>query len=571
LHVSRLSAIVVTRHPSERALELLRRVRPFVDEVVVAVDDRAGDGGLGAIEPLADTLALFAFDHSIERQWEWIAGLATGDWILWLDDDELPSCALLGSLRSLVEARDVTHYLLRRSWVWPDAASTLAEPPWEPEFSPRLYRSDSALVWYPGILHVPVKHAGPFRWVDEPIYHVDLIVNRESARRGKVERYEKLRPGLRLVGRPQNEAVYLPEDRARPPLRVPVPPEEQAAILRFAGCSVEPIEAAPAAGEPIRGDVNAVASRYRGAVSVPVDHASIEVVRAAGPFLAGIERSVEVRVENRGSEWWPPGVFAVSEISLSYRWYAAGGTIAVADGLRTRMPVGVAPGAMELIVMDVIPPLAEGDYLLGVDLVREHVAWFGCEQRVPVHVRRVPLVGILVDRGAEADAVAVARALTAMVPQVDITLLAADPAATATATGYQAEVDPVAALAEQSMSRLLPEALGVPTPTRAEPCFEHLDVLVIAGTARLTGASGRRAGVALAAAVQRFRKSGGRVLIVDGEDMDGPNGILGRTSSRAAAAVEGRLRVGADEELAAAVSAALDFGSSPTEGGLGLR
>ena len=110
--MSTLSAIVVTRHPSERAIELLRTVRGVVDELVVAVDDRAGEGGLGALEELADTVALFEFTSSIERQWEWIASLATGDWILWLDDDELPSPALVASLRGLVEATDVTHYLL---------------------------------------------------------------------------------------------------------------------------------------------------------------------------------------------------------------------------------------------------------------------------------------------------------------------------------------------------------------------------------------------------------------------------------------------------------------------------
>ena len=411
--MSTVSAIVVTRHPSERVVELLGSVRSVVDEVVAVVDDRAGEHGLGALEPLADTVALFHFEHAIERQWEWIASLAASDWILWLDDDELPSPALVASIRDLIEATDVTHYLVRRTWIWPDAACGLAEPPWAPDFSPRLYRASSALVWYPGILHVPVQQVGPFRFVDTPLYHVDLLRNSEESRRAKAVHYERLRPGLRVAGRPQNAAVYLPESRAEPPLTAVVPERDREVIERFLGRSEDPIadDASDAAGEAwgCGGDCSRLSGSLRPTVR---DEAVLSFVGPIEPAYARVERSFEVRVENRGSDWWSPTGFGVSDVFVSYRWYTADGALVVDGGLRTPLPVAVPPGGSELVVVDLIPPDAPGTYILGVDLVREHVHWFGCDVRVNVEVRGLPRIGVLVDPNDSSTAVDVARTLT---------------------------------------------------------------------------------------------------------------------------------------------------------------
>ena len=131
--------------------------------------------------------------------------------MLRLDDDEIPSHAFLDALPGLVGAQDVTHYQLRRSWVWPRPDTLLDEPPWASEFVPRLFRRDPALAVFPGIFHLPLKSIGPFRWVDSALYHTDLAVNDAAARRAKAEAYERRRPGIRIVGRPLNDAFYVPE------------------------------------------------------------------------------------------------------------------------------------------------------------------------------------------------------------------------------------------------------------------------------------------------------------------------------------------------------------------------
>ena len=555
--MSTLSAIVVTRHPSERAIELLRTVRGVVDELVVAVDDRAGEGGLGALEELADTVALFEFTSSIERQWEWIASLATGDWILWLDDDELPSPALVASLRGLVEATDVTHYLLRRTWIWPDAAEALSEPPWDPDLSPRLYRADPALVWYPGILHVPVKHIGPSRLVDEPLYHVDLVHNTEQSRRAKAARYELLRPGLRVAGRPQNEAVYLPEDRSNRPATVAVPDGDREAIERFLSSSCDPIDARPPTRPVTHGTAEMIAAAYRGASDAVVDDGAIELVGPIDPVLAGVERSVEVRVENRGSDWWAPGGFHVSDVFVSYRWYAPDGAIVAGEGLRTPLPVGVPPGGSELVAVDVIPPSDPGRYSLGLDLVREHVHWFGCELRVDVDVLRVPTVGVLVDPADLSTAVDVARVLTEAVPGARLTLLARDPGSTSAATGYPAAADPTAEALGDPPLRLLLAATRSAGRSVIPQEATSFDLVVVTGAARLAGSAGRREALALAAFMRALERQGVGIVVVGGAESESRDPV-GRITTRALRLADGAVAPGAESALAAAVVALLD-------------
>jgi hypothetical protein len=55
-----------------------------------------------------------------------------------VDDDEIPSRALLDALPSLVEATDVTHYWLPRRWLFPTADSYLDARPWRPNYQPSL-------------------------------------------------------------------------------------------------------------------------------------------------------------------------------------------------------------------------------------------------------------------------------------------------------------------------------------------------------------------------------------------------------------------------------------------------
>src|SRR5207244_2565755 len=73
----------------------------------------------------------------------WLHAQCGSDWILNLDDDEVPSGALLAHLQELLGV-DVTHWWLPRRWLVGDVGMFLDEPPWVPDYQLRLYRNDPA-------------------------------------------------------------------------------------------------------------------------------------------------------------------------------------------------------------------------------------------------------------------------------------------------------------------------------------------------------------------------------------------------------------------------------------------
>ncbi|MEZ4384089.1 MAG: sulfatase-like hydrolase/transferase [Nannocystaceae bacterium] len=86
------------------------------------------------------------------------------------------------------------------------------------------------------------------------------------------------------------------------------------------------------------------------------------------------EVEVEVTVRNTGAATWA----ADGADRLSYHWLAAdGATLVEREGLRTPLPRAVAPGEAVTVPIVVRGPGEGGDFVLAIDMVREHVAWFG--------------------------------------------------------------------------------------------------------------------------------------------------------------------------------------------------
>ena len=93
-------------------------------------------------------------------------------------------------------------------------------------------------------------------------------------------------------------------------------------------------------------------------------------------FMTGRPALVECTVQNLSD------AFLCSElpypVHLSYRWKSTVDRTAVAtdDGIRTRLPCMLPPGATIDFRMDVQAPDAEGEFEILITLVQEHVAWF---------------------------------------------------------------------------------------------------------------------------------------------------------------------------------------------------
>src|SRR4051812_29800070 len=242
-----ISFCLTTRGPLPRLRVLLALVRPHVDEIVVALDRSGNLGALEACADVADRLVTFDYAPPPCRNIGFVQHQCSGDWLLRLDDDEIPSRALLDALPELVADRRPTHYGLSRRWLHPDPGRYVANAPWQPDYQLRLVRNVPGIWRFTGEMHDGAIVLGERRLVDLPIYHADLLLLDVDARRRKAEKYERLRPDHRAEGMPVN-AIYVPEDWDEV-ATAPVPEADRAAIATVLDA---PPVAAPAG--PSRGD-----------------------------------------------------------------------------------------------------------------------------------------------------------------------------------------------------------------------------------------------------------------------------------------------------------------------------
>jgi hypothetical protein len=385
-----LSVCLMTTDPPARLSSILEPLRPFAEEIVIAADSRLGDETLDAYGQIADRLYTIDF-RFVERHLGWLYAQCRCDWILRLDGDEVPSQAFLRRLPELLASRSAQQFWVPSAWLFADAGCYLAGTPWSHGFMNRLTRNDATLR-VSGLVHEHAETVSPREYIEEPFYHVVLLTSDEQGRRDKAVRYEVARPGLLAPGGGRlNEAFYLPELRERLELRE-VPAEDRALLKRV----LAPAPRGDEPTQPPRERSSAVAvtlaesDRYwePRAVKESAYRARITPLDERQRLTAGERMWVFVRVSNDGDERWPASLDAGPHIRLGHRWLTPEGSVAVADGPRTAFPRVVGPGEMVLAPVDVDVPAAPGHYLLEVDVVHEHVRWFGCACRIPVEVVR---------------------------------------------------------------------------------------------------------------------------------------------------------------------------------------
>lgn len=99
---------------------------------------------------------------------------------------------------------------------------------------------------------------------------------------------------------------------------------------------------------------------------------SVLAVQDPGAVWVGRERTLLVTLRNDGADTWSES----TADHLSYRWLDPGGEV-MDEGMRTVLPHNVSPGETITLDMRLQGPPAAGPYTLQVEMVREHVAWFG--------------------------------------------------------------------------------------------------------------------------------------------------------------------------------------------------
>ena len=383
-----LSVCCVSAATSPTGPRLLALLRPVADEIVVAVDDRGDPDVIAAVAAVADDVIAYPYADPVNRSRAWAHAQCHGDWVLVVDDDEVPSAALVEALPDLVGARDVTHFWLPCRWLYPDAGRYLAEPPWAPDYQLRLMVNDERLVRFPGVDHWTFAPTGPGRYLDLALYHANLVLLSRAEREARAAKQAAQSPEKRVTGGEINAVYYLPERRkgARTE-RVPADDRRLVdAVLRSGGAgeSREPPREPAAVRRVTREEIDRLWTAR------PLDDADYEIaLRTADepfPMSAGEQRTFDVLVENAGGARFDWGPDAQPPVFASYHWRTPSGEVVEYDGIRTPLPASLPPGASQVVPVHVLAPAEPGTYELELDLVHEGVRWFERGPRITVEV-----------------------------------------------------------------------------------------------------------------------------------------------------------------------------------------
>ena len=375
-----LSVAVMTAGPGARVTATLELLRPLAHEIIVAVDDRSRAEVVHDVATVADRVISYPFHHPVDRPLPWLFSECRSDWMLTLDDDEVPSVALLEALPALLDDDRIVHYSLPRRWVYPDTRTFLDDVPWQPDYQPRLLRTDARLIRFSDDLHRPIVPRGPGRLVREPIWHLDTVLRTEEERRAKADRYEAMRPGMRAAGRALNYAFYVPE--SRPDARLSPLPTADRTLLELLLGATRPAGAARAETARVtREEIDAFWPAHRSPQS-----GELQLLVAPQPFAADEERAVDVLVRNTSAETWQWGRAALATIRCASWWDDDDRTTAI----WTPLPSPLAPGESMVAPVHARAPSTPGLHRLHIDLVHEEVRWLeiDVECRVLVRPRR---------------------------------------------------------------------------------------------------------------------------------------------------------------------------------------
>ncbi|KUG05803.1 hypothetical protein ASZ90_016782 [hydrocarbon metagenome] len=107
--------------------------------------------------------------------------------------------------------------------------------------------------------------------------------------------------------------------------------------------------------------------------------ADILILNAPPAMSPGERGFAGVQIKNAGSVEWNASANDKNPFffDISYHIMNNTGEIVVFDGLRTQLPKNVRPGETVPINLEIQAPDKPGNYRFNIDIVREHVTWFG--------------------------------------------------------------------------------------------------------------------------------------------------------------------------------------------------
>jgi hypothetical protein len=383
----KISIFALVHQPPGRVAAILDEFAGLDREVILAVDDRVPGDWMDSYRRIADRVLLIRFPGAFENLYPWLVSQCAGEWVMHVEDDEVPSTSLVAEIATTINSDDITHALIARRWTWPDRHSYLTQWPWRTDFHPRLLRNDPAVLRVPGRIHALGGSAGQSRVLREPLWHVHLLLRsyEERVRRGR-ER-EAYDPGAAMIaGRSVNEVYYLPE-HAGQLATAPLPEVEADRVARYFEAGERLDSPRRRKASLTRFDPDEVSTVPKAQLLAPSAYGA-ELRSVHGDTLdapAADQVVVELDVRNLGSELWPAGYHVDPLIRFGAGWLDRSGQPRE-TGQRAFLSAPLAPNQAALVHVAVPTPAIAGRYRLMIDLVHENVRWFGVPIVVEVDV-----------------------------------------------------------------------------------------------------------------------------------------------------------------------------------------
>ena len=211
--VGRLSVCCMSGgHNPARLASILSLFGSVADEIVVAVEESRALATHEAVGQVADRVLSFPPTESPDQPIPWLFGQCSGKWIFNIDDDEVPSPALIEMLPEMVARRDITHAWIARRWLYPSTdylpgGAAVEHGVAAAARSSRTNDSCSSRTSSTDLSSLTARAL----FIDAPLWHLDTSVNPVERRRLKAIAYEHARPGMTISGRSHNQGLYVPE------------------------------------------------------------------------------------------------------------------------------------------------------------------------------------------------------------------------------------------------------------------------------------------------------------------------------------------------------------------------
>lgn len=335
-----------TKNPPATFVRLLQRLRELGDELVVVVDDTSTDDTLDVARQFTKNAHLFAHDPIFMEMRRQSIYRCTGDWIYWVDDDDILSSRWTRpALEALMKARTVTHYWIPGRYLLTEGGLYLSTAPHIGHFHMLLHRNIESIVVLPTKLHQQTAIAGePAYLAGMYIDAMDFVWHDRKYREAKIntydEAYDETGTGF------NNTRFYLYED------------------YYFETRHIED-SLAPMVMAPIN-ETNVEAGVHVRFLDCPEKMTVGQTYWIMSRIINNSDRTLLPQ-----SEFIRWGTLAVS-----YHWFDNSESLEDNVDLRTAFPARISPHHQHDALVKVTAPGIPGTYQLQIDILEENQHWF---------------------------------------------------------------------------------------------------------------------------------------------------------------------------------------------------